>query len=117
MKWLSDENFDNDIVRGIVRRSPGFDVVRAQDVFGIAGQSDLVLLGWATQYDRIVLTHDLSTIIPAMLQQLQQIGSCAPIILVPDSLPTGLVIEEILLLDECSIAADWAAGVVYLPLG
>jgi hypothetical protein len=72
VKWLSDENFDNDIVRGIVRRSPRFDVVRAQDIFGVAGQSDLVLLGWAAESRRIVLTHDLSTIIPAMLQQLQK---------------------------------------------
>jgi hypothetical protein len=116
VKWLSDENFDNDIVRGVLRRSPRFDVVRAQNVSEVAGQADVVLLGWATGNDRIVLTHDLSTIIPAMRQQLQIAGRCAPIVLVPDSLPIGSVIEEILMLDECSIATDWAAGVLYLPL-
>src|SRR5580693_9519747 len=67
VKWLSDENFDNDIVRGVVRRSLGFDVVRAQDLLEVAGQPDAVLLGWATRNVRTVLTHDLST------------GSCAPI--------------------------------------
>jgi hypothetical protein len=35
---------------------------------------------------------------------------------VPDSLPIGEEIEDILLLDECPIDADWAVGVVYLPL-
>jgi len=25
VKWLADENFDNNIVRGILRRSPRFD--------------------------------------------------------------------------------------------
>jgi RNA polymerase primary sigma factor len=69
-----------------------------------------------TLNDRIVLTHDLSTIVPAMRQQLQRAGCCAPIVLVPDSLPIGSAIEEILLLDECSIKADWASGVVCLPL-
>jgi Domain of unknown function (DUF5615) len=117
VKWLSDENFDNDIIRGVVRRSPAFDVIRAQDVFDVAGKSDPVLLAWAAENDRILLTHDLSTIIPAMQQQLEVAGYCAPILLVPDSLPVGSVIEEILLLDECSIHTDWAPGVVYLPLG
>ena len=37
VKWLADENFDNDILRGIRRRVAGFDVVRAQDVAEISG--------------------------------------------------------------------------------
>jgi len=45
-----------------------------------------------------------------------RVSRYAPIVFVPDSLPDGLVIEEILLLDECSVEEDWAAGVVYLPL-
>jgi hypothetical protein len=53
--------------------------------------------------------------IPAMQEQLR-ISRCAPIVFVPDSLPTGRAIEEILLLDECSVEDDWAAGVLYLPL-
>jgi RNA polymerase primary sigma factor len=67
--------------------------------------------------DRVILTHDLSTIISAMQQQLQGAGRCAPIVLVPDSLPIGSAIEDILLLDESSTEADWASGVVCLPLG
>jgi hypothetical protein len=54
--------------------------------------------------------------IPALHQHLQNTSRCAPIVLVPDSLPIGEVIEEILLLNECAIDADWAAGVIYLPL-
>ena len=46
-----------------------------------------------------------------------QFASCSPILLVRESLPVSLVIDEILLLDECSIETDWAAGVIYLPLG
>jgi hypothetical protein len=54
--------------------------------------------------------------VPALLLQQQQEFGCTPVVLVPDSLPIGAVIEEILLLDECSGESDWAAGVVYLPL-
>lgn len=65
--------------------------------------------------DRVVLTHDVSTMIPAMRERLR-ISRCAPIVFVPDSLPVGQAIEEILLLDGCSVEVDCAAGVVYLPL-
>ena len=102
MKWLADENFDNDILRGIQRRVTGFDVVRAQDIAEISGVDDPGVLAWATRNDRVVLTHDLSTMIPAMLEQVKRFVSCSPIVFVRDSLPVSLVIEEILLLDECS---------------
>jgi hypothetical protein len=116
VKWLADECFDNDIIRGLLRRSPGLDLIRAQDVAEIAGRDDEKLLAWATQNERVLLTHDLASMIPALLLQRQQESGRMPIILVPDSLPIGTVIEEILLLDECSKESDWAAGVVYLPL-
>lgn len=73
------------------------------------------MLDWATRNDRVVLTHDVSTMIPAMREMLRASG-CAPIVFVPDSLPTRLAIEDIVLLDECSIEDDWGAGVLYLPL-
>ena len=114
MKWLADECFDNDIVRGLLRRSPDFDLVRAQDVPEIAGRNDETLLAWAASHERVLLTHDLATMVPAL--RLQRQRASAAIILVPDSLSIGQVIEDVLLLDECSNPSDWAASVIYLPL-
>jgi len=54
--------------------------------------------------------------IPALQEQLRRHFRCAVIVLVPDSLPIRAAIEDILLLEDCSVEADWAAGVVYLPL-
>jgi hypothetical protein len=90
VKWLADENFDNDILRGIRRRVAGFDVVRAQDVAEISGLDDPAVLAWATTNDRIVLTHDLSTMKPAMQEQVKRFASCSPIVFVRDSLPVSL---------------------------
>ena len=36
LRFLADEDFDNDIVRGMLRRLPTMDIVRAQDV-GLSG--------------------------------------------------------------------------------
>ena len=116
VKWLADENLRSAIVRGILRRFPAFDIVRAQDIPQISGQDDLVMLGCATTEGRAVVTHDLSTMIPAMRQRRRLASRCAPIVFVPDSMPIGSVIEELHLLDECAAEADWAAGVLYLPL-
>jgi hypothetical protein len=50
VKWLADENFDNDILRGIRRRVAGFDVVRAQDLVEISGLDDPAVLAWTTEF-------------------------------------------------------------------
>jgi len=116
VKWLADENFDNDILRGIRRCVDVFDVVRVQDIAEIGGSDDLEVLGWASTNGRVLLTHDLATMIPAMREQVRRSGSCSPIVFVRDSLPVSLVIEDIILLDNYANEAEWAAGVIFLPL-
>jgi hypothetical protein len=52
--------------------------------------------------------------VPAL--RLQPLPGFTAIVVVPDSLPIGQIIEDVLLLDQCSTESDWTAGVVYLPL-
>jgi hypothetical protein len=104
-------------IRGIIHRAADFDIIRVQDVSQISGEDDPAILAWATTNGRTVLTHDLATIIRALHEQLESASLCTPVVLVPDSLPIGPVIEEILLLDACSVESDWAPGVIDLPIG
>ncbi len=60
MRWLADENLNKDIVRGLLRRKPDLDIVRVQDV-GLSGVDDASLLAWAAAQDRMLITHDVST--------------------------------------------------------
>jgi len=57
---VSDENFNNDLVRGLLRRNPDLDIVRVQDV-GLRGAEDPLILEWAAQEGRVLLTHDVTT--------------------------------------------------------
>jgi hypothetical protein len=109
VKWLADENFDNAIIRGLLRQTPTL-------VPEISRQDDRTLLRFATAEGRIVMTHDVSTMVPAMLEQMRIESRCAPIVLVPDLMPVGAAIENILLLNDCAVEADWAAGVIHIPL-
>src|SRR3712207_153817 len=61
LRLLADENFDNDIVRGVLRRTTQVDLVRVQDV-GLGGVEDPDVLAWAAQENRILLTHDVATV-------------------------------------------------------
>jgi predicted nuclease of predicted toxin-antitoxin system len=73
MKFLADENFDNRIMRGILRRQPDIDIVRVQDL-EIAGADDLTVLAWAAQAGRILLTHDERTIPHYVYERVATVG-------------------------------------------
>jgi len=60
LRLLTDENFNGDIVRGLLLRQPDLDLVRVQDV-GLSGAEDPDILAWAADNSPIVLTHDRAT--------------------------------------------------------
>jgi hypothetical protein len=43
LRLAADENFNNDVVRGVRRRSPSVDIVRVQDE-GLSGADDPTIL-------------------------------------------------------------------------
>jgi hypothetical protein len=44
----ADENFNNDILRGLLCRKPDLDMVRVQDA-GLPGADDRTVLEWAAR--------------------------------------------------------------------
>jgi len=57
LQLAADENFNNDIVRGLKRRDPLLDIVRTQDA-GLSGATDPELLAWAAREGRALLTAE-----------------------------------------------------------
>ena len=60
LRLLSDENFNCDIVRGLLLRDSKIDLIRIQDI-GMQGSDDESVLAWAAENNRILLTHDRAT--------------------------------------------------------
>jgi hypothetical protein len=112
---VSDENFNNDIVRGLLRRKPDLDIVRVQDV-GLRGAEDPVILEWAANEGRVLLTHDTATMAHFAYDRVRAGKSMPGVIEVPDDLPIGNAIDDILLLTEYSARFEWENQVLYLPL-
>lgn len=115
LRFLSDENFNGDIVRGLLRRRPNLDLVRVQDV-GLLKTGDPAILEWAATQGRLLLTHDRATV-PDFAYERVAAGQPMPGAIVVDNLlPIGQAIDELLLLADCSLPGEWDNRVVYLPL-
>lgn len=116
LRFLADENFNGDILRGLFLRKPGLDLVRVQDV-GLTEAVDPDVLEWAATHNRIVLTHDRATM-PDFAYQRVVAGRAMPgLFVLNDRTSMHASIEELLLIDACSEQREWAGLVAYLPLG
>ena len=115
MRFLADENFNNDIVRGLLRRKTDLDIVRVQDV-GLSGADDPTVLEWAARERRVLFTHDVSTITRYAYERISADKPMPGVFEVGRELPLGAVIEDILLLAECGFEGEWEGQVRYLPL-
>ena len=116
MRLLLDENFDNDILRGLLRHKPDLDFARAQDVPEILSAPDPVLLEWAANEGRILLTHDVQTITKHAYERVANGQPMPGVFEVKSGTALGPIIEDLLLLIEASKEGEWEGQVRYLSL-
>ena len=115
LRLLADENFNGDIVRGLLLRQPDLDLVRVQDV-GLAGVDDPDILSWAAENNRIVLTHDRATVSDYAYERVAAGQEMAGVFILNDRFPVGQAIDEILLMVACSEQAEWSGRAIHVPL-
>jgi len=115
IRFLTDEDFRRPILDGVRRRLPDLDIVRVQDV-GLRSFRDEVVLEFAALDNRIVLSHDLASMKNHALNRLSS-GLIMPgLFLIPQSVPIGVAIHEIVFVAECSRDDEWNGLIRYLPL-
>jgi predicted nuclease of predicted toxin-antitoxin system len=61
LRLLIDEDVHGDIVDGLRLRQPALDLVRVQDV-GLRHTPDPIILDWAAQQGRVVVSADKKTL-------------------------------------------------------
>jgi len=115
LRLLVDQDFDQDIIRGLLRRVPGLDVVTAYEV-GLQEASDPLILEWAEEEGRILVTHDRRTMPGHAGARLAAGLRVAGVIVVPRQLPVGRVIDDLEVIVSCTEAAEWENLVRHLPL-
>ena len=100
----ADENFNNDIVRGILRRNSTIDA------------DDPTVLEWAALNGRVLLTHDVATITHYAYERIRAGQAMPGVFEVSRTVPLSQAIDEIILMAECSLEGEWDNQVRYLPL-
>ncbi|MEO7908733.1 MAG: DUF5615 family PIN-like protein, partial [Roseiflexaceae bacterium] len=106
LRLATDENFDGTVFRGVLRRKPELDIVRIQDA-GLSGNDDPTVLDWAAQEGRILITHDVTTITHFAYERIRAGQSMPGIFEVNLNGAIVQIIEDILLLVECSFDGEY----------
>jgi len=94
IKRATDEDFTNRIVRGVLRRQPAVDLVRVQDVLTREQRSDdRKILDWLAIEQRVLFTHDVTTMRPFAEARVAEGKSMPGVFEVSQFLPIGQAIE------------------------
>ena len=115
LRLAADENFNNDILRGVRRRNAAVDIVRSTRL-RLEGSERPGRLEWAAQEGRVLLTHDVSTMTRHAYDRVREGKPMPGVFEVGRHVAIGVAIEEILLLAEYSLNNEWEGQVRYLPL-
>jgi len=78
--------------------------------------SDPQVLEWAATENRILLTHDIETMIGFAMARVHSGLPMTGIIVIRDSIPIGQVIDDIIVIIEASEMSDWKNQIIFLPL-
>ncbi|HUG71748.1 MAG TPA: DUF5615 family PIN-like protein [Pirellulaceae bacterium] len=91
---LSDENFNGEIARSLFRARADLDLIRIHDV-GLLGADDPTILAWAAENNRVLLTHDRTTM-PAFAYDRVRAGQpMSGVLVVDDRAAIGQTIDDI----------------------
>ncbi len=115
MRFLADENFNNEILRGLLRRVSEVEVVRIQDT-ELYAQPDPIILEWAVKNEYFVLTHDVNTMRGFFYDRVNAGQKVPGLFLVHGDKPIGEIIEALVLIITASEADEWWGGLHFLPL-
>lgn len=114
-RFAADENFNNDIIRGLLRHHSELDIIRIQDT-KIYKADDPTVLEWVAIENRILLTHDARTMPSHAYQRVKDGKPMLGVFIINSQMAIGQAIDELLTIIEASEMREYENLVVYLPL-
>ena len=115
-RFLTDEDFNRDILTGLLTRRPGVDVVRVQD-HGLSQAPDPEVLEWPARDGRVVLTHDANTMVGFATARVRAGLPMPGLVVVRQTLTISQAIDEPLILAGAGTEEDFKNQVYFVPLG
>ena len=116
LRLASDADVNGDVIRGLRRRLPQIDLVRAQDALP-EGAPDPDVLAWAAAANRVLITNDRNTMVGFAYRRVAAGEPVPGLIVTTNEQSVGSAIDDILLIAECiSVEEMRDRVVVFLPL-
>lgn len=115
LRLVADENFNDDVLRGLLQLEPRLDVVRVRDC-NLEGATDPELLEWASRESRIIISHDRRTLAPFAYERVRLGLSVYGVFIVDDWMPIAGAIGDLFIAPCCSNDGEWMDQVLYIPL-
>jgi hypothetical protein len=112
---LIDQNFDQTILRGLLRNVPNLDFITAYQA-GLSEVEDPNLLIWAADNQRLLITHDRRTMSAHAKTVIESGRNIAGVVIVPRQMPIAEVIEQLELIVTCTEESEWQNVIRHLPL-
>jgi hypothetical protein len=114
IRYQADNDLNQAIVEAVWRLEPLIDFQSAQAA-KLDGVPDDAVLAFAAAEQRIVVSHDLKTM-PRHFAEFLQTSTSAGVLIAPQSLARGKVVDDLLLLWMVDVAEDWVNRIRILPL-
>jgi hypothetical protein len=114
-KFLADHDLNEHIVVGVQRREPAIEFRRTRDI-GMSNSPDAEILEYADRHSFIVVCHDVNTMPAEAYTRLADGKTIAGLLMVQQTHPVGLIIENLTLLWSASEAEEWKNQVCFLSL-
>jgi hypothetical protein len=113
-RFLADQDFNENILRGVQRLEPAVEFARLRDL-QLDKASDADVLGDAAAESWIVVSHDVNTMSAAANARLASGQPMAGLLLVHQLAPMAAVIDNLVLIWAASEAEEWINQVRFLP--
>jgi hypothetical protein len=97
------------------RQRPQIDLVTVTEA-NLNACSDPDLLEWAAERQRVVLSHDVQTLVGFAYDRTARGLPMAGLIVVSDPFSVGRAVEDLLIVIECSLPGEIEGHVRYVPL-
>jgi predicted nuclease of predicted toxin-antitoxin system len=105
-KFLADNDFNQQVVDGVLRREPLVEFVRLRHI-GLGDMADPDVLAWAAERGYIILSHDVNTMRGFAYERVARGEPMAGLLLAHQREPAASIIESVLLIWADSESEEW----------
>lgn len=105
-RFATDECFNNKMLSGIRNAFPELDIMRVQDAW-LSVKDDPAILEWLAKENRILLTHDIAALKDFAYERVRMNLFMPGVLVVKPNLPVKAVIDDVILIVECSKMEEW----------